>query len=130
MRPEGVVFFLDRSIGKRTVATALSSVGAVVELHDDHFPPDAADPEWIHAVGQRGWVVLTKDQRIRYRPLEIAAVRAARARLFVITAGNLTGQGMADLVVRHRPRIERLAVAGPGPFIYRVTRTGVSRVPI
>jgi hypothetical protein len=30
---------------------------------------------------------LTKDQRLRYRPLEIAALRASTARVFVLTSG-------------------------------------------
>jgi hypothetical protein len=46
---------------------------------------------WLHTVGERGWVVLTKDQKLRYRRLEIAARRASKARVFVLTAGNLWG---------------------------------------
>jgi len=36
------------------VATALRDAGATVEIHDDHFPPDALDETWLHAVGHRG----------------------------------------------------------------------------
>jgi hypothetical protein len=39
-RPDPV-FFLDRSLGKNRVATALRQAGATVHIHDDHFPPDA-----------------------------------------------------------------------------------------
>jgi hypothetical protein len=52
-----------------------------VEVHDDHFAPDAPDAVWLRVVGERGWVVLTKDERIRRRPLErealLTAVRAS-----------------------------------------------------
>jgi len=41
-----------------------------VAIHDDHFPPDAPDTAWLQVVGERRWVVLTKDERIRRRPLE------------------------------------------------------------
>jgi len=52
---------------------------------------DEEDRVWLRTVGERGWVVLTKDQRLRYRPLEIAALRASKARVFVLIAGNLRG---------------------------------------
>ena len=45
-------------------------VGESVEIHDDHFAPDAKDEVWLVEVGKRGWIVLTKDDRIRYRVTE------------------------------------------------------------
>jgi hypothetical protein len=58
-----VTFFLDRSLGKEIVAQALRAAGADVEIHDDHFPPDAKDEDWLTEVGSLGWIVLTKDRR-------------------------------------------------------------------
>jgi len=54
-----IVFFIDRSLGRKAVATALRSAGARVEVHDDHLPQDAKDEEWLQYVGARNWVVLT-----------------------------------------------------------------------
>jgi hypothetical protein len=48
----------------------------MVEVHDDHFARDEEDRVWLQSVGEKGWVVLTKDQKLRYRPLEINALRA------------------------------------------------------
>ncbi len=87
--PDGTVFFIDRSLGLEPIRAELIKSGLVVEIHDDHFERDADDQAWLKKVGTRGWVVLTKDQRLRYRPLEIAALRASHARVFVLTAGNL-----------------------------------------
>ena len=126
--PPDPVFFLDRSIGKRIVASALVEAGANVELHDDHFLPDAPDIEWITEVSRRGWVILTRDKRIRYRPLELAAVQASGARLFVITPKELTGAEMGALVVRHLRRLVHLGKSRPGPFVARVSRAGVTLV--
>ena len=67
--PEPSVFFIDRSLGKKIVAQALRDIGETVEIHDDHFAPDAKDEDWLVEVGKRGWIVLTKDDRIRYEPL-------------------------------------------------------------
>ena len=93
--PDETVFFIDRSLGIEPLRTELIKTGLVVEIHDDHFARDAEDRVWLQAVGERGWVVLTKDQRLRYRPLEIATLRASRARVFVLTAGNLRGSEIA-----------------------------------
>lgn len=115
------VFFLDRSVGKHHVPEALRAAGANVELHDDHFPADTADAEWIVEVSRRGWAIITKDRRIRYRPLELAAVVAARARLFALTSGNLTGSAMADVLVLHVARMERIVAAERPPFVARIS---------
>jgi PIN like domain len=90
--PDGTVLFIDRSLGVEPIRTALATAGLVVEIHEDHFARDEDDRVWLKAVGERGWVVLTKDQKLRYRPLEIAALRASNARVFVLTAGKSPGQ--------------------------------------
>jgi hypothetical protein len=32
-----------------------------VERHDDYFDADTPDPEWVIAIGKRGWIILTAD---------------------------------------------------------------------
>lgn len=123
-RPE-LVFFLDRSLGKHKVAAALRKAGAHVEIHDDHFPPSAKDSEWLPVVGKRGWVVLTKDDRIRYRQHEREALLDAGVRAFVLTNRNLTGGEMAAVFVDALRKIERLASKEGTGFIATVTRTTV-----
>ena len=71
--------------------------GAEVHIHDDYFSPDEQDSVWIEDVGKKGWAILTKDRRIRYRETERMAVRSARAALFVLTGGDLQGQEMASV---------------------------------
>jgi hypothetical protein len=65
-----LTFFIDRSLGSGIVADALREAGEVVTTHDVHFPPDTPDVAWLAAVGEKGWVVLTKDARIRTNQLE------------------------------------------------------------
>jgi predicted nuclease of predicted toxin-antitoxin system len=111
------VFFIDRSLGIDPVRTELVAAGLVVEIHDDHFRRDEEDRIWLRVVGEKGWVVLTKDQRLRYRPLEIAALRASNARVFVLTAGNLRGVEIAAAFVVALPGIYKILHTLPGPFI-------------
>ncbi|MEZ5614602.1 MAG: hypothetical protein R3E35_05245 [Rhodocyclaceae bacterium] len=61
----GLVFFIDRSLGRKQVAEAFREVGGTVEVHDNHFPQTTPDVDWLAEVGRRGWVVLSKDDRIR-----------------------------------------------------------------
>lgn len=122
--PDGTVFFIDRSLGIEPIRTKLANAGLAVEIHDDHFSRDAEDRVWLQTVGEHGWVVLTKDQRLRYRPLEIAALRASKTRVFVLTAGNLRGIEIAAVFVTALPRIFNVLRSLPGPFVARVSKSG------
>ena len=122
--PDGTVFFIDRSLGVEPIRAALINSGLVVEIHDDHFARDEEDRVWLKTVGERGWVVLTKDQRLRYRPLEIGALRASNARVFVLTAGNLRGSEIAAVFLAALPRMCRVLHSRPGPFVARVSQSG------
>jgi predicted nuclease of predicted toxin-antitoxin system len=122
--PDGTVFFIDRSLGVEPIRQDLVNSGLAVEIHDDHFARDEEDRIWLQAVGKRGWVVLTKDQRLRNRPLEIGALRASNARVFVLTAGNLRGGQIAAVFLAALPRIFITLHSRPGPFIARVSQSG------
>ena len=102
--------------------------GARIELHKDHFRDDAPDVEWLGEVGKRGWVVLTKDDAIRRNPLELNALLAGKVRAFILTSGNMTGEEMANVLVGHLNRIERLARKRRGPFVALVTKSSVKAV--
>jgi|GEM_PF-1353746 len=102
-RPE---YFFDRSLGRET-ARLLRDAGHVVHLVADHYGNDAedvADEEWIAEGCRRGWVLLTKDQRIRYRAAELAALNG---RLFCLADGNATVAVMVASFLAAMTRIDR-----------------------
>ena len=105
--PDAFVFFLDRNLGTKQVATALRQAGVVVEIHNDHFPPGVDDEEWLLKAGKRGWIVLTKNDRTRYRTPERTALMKARVVLFALASGNLHGEEMAQPFVKALPRMHR-----------------------
>jgi hypothetical protein len=99
-------FFLDRSLGK-TPAQRLRQAGHVVHLIADFYPGDATeipDPVWIAEGCARGWILLTKDRKIRYRTEELAALDG---HLFCLADGNLTREAMADRFLLAMPAIRR-----------------------
>ena len=122
--PDGTVFFIDRSLGAESLRLALQQRGLSVKIHDDHFKRDEEDRVWLRAVAKHGWVIFTKDQRLRYRPLEIAALRASHARVFVLVAGSLRGSEIAAAFLAALPRIFHILRKYPGPFVARITKDG------
>lgn len=77
------VYFTDRDLGKR-FPEILRAGGLNVERHADHFAPATSDAIWLQEVGKRGWIALTHDQRIRYKPNERDAVIRHGVALLVV----------------------------------------------
>ena len=79
------------------------------------------DEDWLSEVGKREWIVLTKDDRIRYRPVALATIRRAKVRTFTLPRADLTGEEMAKIFVKALPAITRFVARNPAPFIAKVT---------
>ncbi|MCY4388977.1 MAG: hypothetical protein OXC18_17940 [Desulfurellaceae bacterium] len=123
-RPEGPPFFLDQSLGDKVVAQALRQQGCRVELLKEHFEIDVLDEEWLPEVGRRGWLILTKDDRIRRRPAEREALMQSGARAFILPSGNMSGEDMASAIANALPKIQRFVTKNPPPFIARISKAG------
>jgi hypothetical protein len=67
-----------------------------VVLHDEVFAQGAPDEEWLPEVGRRGWVLLTKDDRIRSTTAQREILLAAGVRAFILSGANLPGPAMAQ----------------------------------
>jgi hypothetical protein len=115
-------YFTDRDLGKR-FAEILRSEGLKVERHVDHFAPETADELWLEAVGKKGWIALTHDRRIRYKPNELGAVMRHRVALLVIV-GAAPFSDLARAFVATLPRVEQFLARQKPPFIAKVYRPG------
>ena len=118
-QPE-TVFFVDRDLG-RQFAEALSRAGLRIELHDSHFGPETADEEWLAAVSQKGWVVLTHDAKIRHNSRAKLVVQQAGARVIVVK-GKVEISQVAAGFVRTLPRVLRFLRKHEPPFIAKQYR--------
>ena len=87
------------------------------------------DPEWLSVVGRLGLVVITRDKKIRSRPVEAEQVVAAGIRGFVLTsAGDLSTWDTLTLLVRQWDAMEQyLAENAAGPWLAAVTIAGSDR---
>lgn len=115
-----LVFFTDRDLGIR-FPQILRDAGLTVERHQDHFPHDCPDETWLQTIGERGWVAITHDGRIRYKPNELAAVRRHSVRLLVVV-GAAPFPLLATSFVNTAPRIQRFLERHPAPLIAKVYR--------
>jgi hypothetical protein len=124
-------FFVDRSLGRHVVPDALREAGVVVhvmaDVYGERIGQGLADEEWLRDAGERGWVVLMKDAKIRYRPVELGVIVDHGLRAFCLMNANLRGTEMASRLVASLPRMLRIAQE-PGPFIYGVYVTGLRRL--
>ncbi|MFN8076741.1 MAG: hypothetical protein U0Q15_15160 [Kineosporiaceae bacterium] len=131
--PEQLRFFLDRSLGGRQVPALLKAAGLdVLTLADVYGVPadeDVADAEWLEKAGRSGWVVLMKDERIRYRTAERAALVDGDVRAFCLTSGNLRAAQMAEAFLDNLAGI-RKACQESGPFLYAVSARGLRRLDL
>ena len=125
--------FLDRSLGRIKVPGLLSGAGLRLTTLSEHYgvPGDEtiADEEWLEFAGSRGWVVLMKDKRIRYRPHEREVIERFRVRCFCLAGRNLPADEMAARFLRSLPAMVA-ACRDPGPFIYMVYKDRIGNLSL
>ena len=126
-------FFVDRSLGGVTVPRLLREADweltTLVEHYGKPADEDVADVDWLALAGQNNWPVLMKDEKIRYRAAERAALVDAGVRAFCLASGNLKSADMAELFIQHRATIWQRA-SGDGPGLWVVSRSEVRRTDV
>lgn len=118
------IFFIDRCLGTGKIVEALRQLDVAIEVHDDHFENNAQDVDWLPEVGEKGWVVLTKDSSISKNYLERIAVARARVRMFMFASQSLSGTEMAEVFIKAVNRIQQFTRKHPAPFIAKIYRDG------
>jgi hypothetical protein len=122
--PKSITFFIDRCLGTGTVPEKLRNAGILVEIHDEHFGQGTQDVDWLPEIGKKGWVVLTKDDRISRNKLERIAVARAQIKMFILISQGLKGEEMAEIFIKAIDKMEKFVLKHPAPFIAKVSREG------
>lgn len=142
MKAAEVRFYFDADIlglgklisGLRPDCTYPGDPGAVI--HKRQRPPcsitspSTPDPRWIPQVTGEGLLIVTRDAHIQRRVAEVRAViehGAAMVALASVDARTLWDQ--LEVFMSQWRAIERLHGL-PGPFIYRASRTALTKVDI
>lgn len=129
MTPFSPVYFADENtLGLAKVLRRAGRNDFLSPGHPDlpEVPLGALDLEWMPIVGARGFVVVTRDRRIRTRPAELAAYREHGIRSVWIGAKrDMRPDEQAALFLRHEERIVREIIKrGAGPWALSLNVTG------
>lgn len=76
-----------------------------------------------------GEILLCKDKHIAKRPLEAQAIIRAHARAFTMGNGEMTGQAMAERLIRMQTAIFRRCEEA-GPFVISVSHDHLERLEL
>jgi hypothetical protein len=127
--PSGARFFADETdlALARALAAARRDVVHPGSPRLPDVPRGTKDADWLEQVGAAGLSVITRDKRIRYRPVERLRWIEHGVRGFCITAGgNLSTWDSLTILVRKWDAIERTIVdLGDGPWMAAVNNGGV-----
>jgi PIN like domain len=95
---------------------------------EELLPRGINDPDWIPIVGNRGWVIVTSDKRLRTRPLEAELATTHKLKV-VHLHGDIGTRSAWDQMVRIATRwstIQSHVDRTPdGPWWLSVRRTAV-----
>jgi PIN domain-containing protein len=125
-------FFVDETDLALGKAMAVEHEGVVFPGHPDlpEVPRQTLDDVWLPVIGDRQLVVVTRDKRIRYRPVEKMAWVTNGVRGIVLT--GRTSQSTIDsmaILNRHWVAIESLVDDGPdGPWMHALTAAGLREI--
>lgn len=125
--------FVDRSLGRIQLPELLRAAGVQLVTLAEHYgrPQDqhVEDTTWIVDAAGQQWISFMKDEHIRRRPAEQAAIHASRAQCFCLANANLRADEMARRYIANLSAIAR-ASTRPGPFLYSVHAGHIERLAI
>ena len=118
-----MTFLIDENLGQ-PLAHGMKAFGEDVVHLRDHFPPGTSDEVVLAKLGEDGWFLITRDDRIRRRPGELAALKEHGVGAFFLGGKGL---GRCDLIrqlVRNWHRIKDHAERRSPPFAFRIPPRG------
>lgn len=131
-RPEpALIFYVDESIFSNALVAELTAAGIAFDRVGLTVPFGAPDDMWLSHCGRHSYLALTRDQRIRYRPLEKRALINHGVGCFTFTQGQATAAQCAARIVALAPKMGAIAASQPRPFLYTFgLLAGLSRVTL
>jgi PIN domain-containing protein len=101
-----------------------------VKWHDDLFGPRTPDQVWLQDIGTEGWLLISRDKRIKNRPGEKQALIDNGVGGFYLTQRDgPTRWQILQLLCRTIDEMERIFAQTPRPFLYGVTKeAGLHRI--
>jgi hypothetical protein len=102
----------------------MRAAGFDVRTLKEEFHTGAKDPEWLPTAAANGWILISKDDKWRYRPEEKEILIRAMARVFIFMSKTARREEIAEAIVSAMPRIANVIRDHPPPFIARILVSG------
>ena len=121
-----MTFLFDNNLSPYLVK-GLKGFGEDVTHLTKHFPADTPDEKWLEYIGKHGIFLITRDKRIRYRPLELKVLKRYKVGAFFLIGKGMNKWAQIKQIIGVWPKIKEITDKLGGPFAYSVNRSG-SRV--
>lgn len=93
-----------------------------IHWHDQNFPQEALDDEWLPSVGAWGWTVIGQDYHYHKREHEAAALRDYSIGCFYLWGAEAKRWDTMRLFAKAFDKIVFAEETTPRPFLYYVMR--------
>lgn len=126
--PEGgLTFFFDENMPRRLADALREELGENATHLYDHFDRDGVlDAEVLKHVGERGWLLVSRDRRILRRAHERAVMETMGIGAFFLNDSLDDFCSIVRAVVRNWPEMKRVARTRPRPFAFLVRERSVA----
>ena len=124
-----MTFFIDNNLSAQ-LAQGMAAFGEPVVHLKELFDPDAEDEVWLEHIGRTGMILVTRDERIRFRPNELGALKDNNVGAFFLGGKNRSRCELVQQLVRNWPRMKSLSAKTRRPFAFRIPPSGSKFVPL
>jgi len=126
-----VKFLIDENISKK-VALALRALDEDVHHVTELLHEGAKDEDVLRFAGENDMYIITRDERIRYKPNEKAAIRDHGMGVFLLAGKNKSALELARQLIWNWEKIKGCAQQTHRPFIRRIRSRGerIEEVPL
>jgi hypothetical protein len=121
---QGAVIVLDENICFPELQKAMRDANAPCELLTDHFPRGTPDVEWLPQIGQRNWILLSKDLAIGVDSLEYLALTNAKLGAFFIRSREMPKKEIITCVLKALPKMLQIMRTQERPYLYKIYKDG------
>jgi hypothetical protein len=93
-----------------------------VRFHEgEKFSPTMADDEWLHIVGNNGWVVCSHDAKWHAEGAATLAIEQHKIGCFYLYGANSLGFFKLKSLAHNYDKMLAVCKTEKGPFIYRIS---------
>lgn len=116
-------FLIDENISKK-VAAALRALDEDVHHVTDLLHEGATDEEVLRFAGENEFFFITRDERIRYKPNEKAAIKNHSLGVFLLAGKKKSAMELARQLIWNWDKVKECAGQTNRPFIRRIRSRG------